>query len=331
MAAAGIAFVLGAAVSLATSWILVSRLERVGERFGLSEALLGIVAALAADAPEITAAVSALLQHQRAIGAGVVIGSNVFNLAALLGLSAVISGYLALHRRVILLGGAVGLWVALCALAGSTGIVPLDAALAFAAIVFVAYLVAMGAPRQSLDRLPIPRPWSTWMRSAIDEEEQELEVAIRPPRGRPMDALVAIGALVVVIIASVAMERGATSLGRSLHVADAIIGGVVLAAVTSLPNAVAAIHLASRGRGAAAFSTALNSNNINVVAGLLIPGVLLGLAPGSPAGNITVGWYLGLTLLVLVLAYVGRGLSRVSGWLVVAGYATFVGVLIAVS
>ena len=83
---AGLAFVLGACVSLSTSWILASRLERVGERLGLSEALLGMVAALAADAPEITASVTALVHHQSSVGAGVVLGSNVFNLAALLGL-----------------------------------------------------------------------------------------------------------------------------------------------------------------------------------------------------------------------------------------------------
>jgi cation:H+ antiporter len=81
-----VAFVIGAAVSLGTSWVLVVRLERVGERLGLSEALLGMIAALAADAPEITASVTALVHHQRTVSAGVVIGSNVFNLAALLGL-----------------------------------------------------------------------------------------------------------------------------------------------------------------------------------------------------------------------------------------------------
>jgi len=46
-------FVVGVVVSLGSSWLLVSRLERLGERAGLSEALLGMVAALAADAPEI--------------------------------------------------------------------------------------------------------------------------------------------------------------------------------------------------------------------------------------------------------------------------------------
>ena len=41
-ALAAAAFLAGAMISLATSWLLVSRLERVGERLGLSEALLGL-------------------------------------------------------------------------------------------------------------------------------------------------------------------------------------------------------------------------------------------------------------------------------------------------
>jgi hypothetical protein len=47
------AFAAGAVVSVPMSWLLVSRLERIGERLSLSEALLGLVAALAADAPEV--------------------------------------------------------------------------------------------------------------------------------------------------------------------------------------------------------------------------------------------------------------------------------------
>ena len=108
-----VAFVVGAVISLAMSWVLVSRLERIGERLGLSEALLGLLGALAADTPEITAAVTALSHHQRTVGAGVVIGSNVFNLTALLGLGAIVAGRIGLHRKVVVLGGFVALWVAL--------------------------------------------------------------------------------------------------------------------------------------------------------------------------------------------------------------------------
>ena len=105
------AFIIGAIASLGTSWVLVSRLERVGERLGLSEGLLGMVAALAADSPEITAAITALVHHQTAIGAGVVLGSNVFNLAALLGLAAVIEGRITLHRKVVAFSGAVAMLI----------------------------------------------------------------------------------------------------------------------------------------------------------------------------------------------------------------------------
>src|SRR5260221_13438825 len=93
------AFLAGTVVSLLTSFLLVSRLERFGERLGFSEALLGIVAALAADAPEVTAAVTAVAHHQQRVGAGVILGSNVFNLAALLGLGAVVAGRVRPYRQ----------------------------------------------------------------------------------------------------------------------------------------------------------------------------------------------------------------------------------------
>jgi cation:H+ antiporter len=324
LALAFIAFVAGAITSLATSWVLVTRLERVGERFGLSEALLGVVAAFAADTPEITSSISAISQHQRAIGAGVVIGSNVFNLAALLGLGALVSGFIAFHRRVVVLGGFVALWVAAWCLFASTGVFSASVCLGFAGVVLVTYFLILGMRHGNLARLPLPKAFTSWLALAVDEEEVCLEDAIRPSRGRPIDTILAVVALIIVVLASIAMERGASKLGHHFHVADAVVGGIILAAVTSLPNAVAAVHLARRGRGAAALSTALTSNNLNVVAGLLIPGAFVGLAAPSFTGNLTAASYLVLTVLVLIVAYVYRGLSRRSGWAIVAGYVAFV-------
>ena len=56
-------------------------------------------------------------------------------------------------------------------------------------------------------------------------------------------------------------------------------------------------------------STALNSNAINVVAGLLIPACLAGLGPASGQGTLVAAWYAGLTVLALALA-VGIVYSR---------------------
>ena len=78
-----------------------------------------------------------------------------------------------------------------------------------------------------------------------------------------------------------------------------------------------------RGRGQATLSIATNSNAINVVAGLLVPGIVVGL--GAPSGQTTfvAVWYLGLTVLALLGAYLGRGLSRGYGVLIICAYVAF--------
>ncbi len=110
------------------------------------------MAALAADAPEVTAAITARAGHQQRLGAGVVIGSNVFNLAALLGLGAVVAGRIRLHRRVVVLGGAVAMWVAVVCLV----VVPPVAGLVAASGAVAAYAVVLGRGEQGLGRLRLP-------------------------------------------------------------------------------------------------------------------------------------------------------------------------------
>jgi cation:H+ antiporter len=322
------AFPAGALVSLATSWVLVSRLERVGERLGLSEALLGLVAALAADAPEVTAAIAAMAGHQQRLGAGVVIGSNVFNLAALLGLGAVVAGRIGLHRKVVILGGAVAAGVAAVCLAVVLGLAP-AAGLALALAVVAAYAVLLGAGGRSLGRLPLSRTWIGWLRSAVAEEELELGPGIRPQPGRRRDVVIAAVSLLVVVAASITMERAASALGTRFAVPEIVTGGLVLAAVTSLPNAVAAVYLAGRGRGAATLSTALNSNTLNVAIGLLIPATVIGLGRPTSQTVLIAAWYVGLTTAVLALTYHDHGLHRPVGAAVIAAYLVFAGSLLA--
>lgn len=324
-------FFAGAFVSLASSWVVVSRIERVGSRLGATEALLGLVSALAANAPEITSSVSALLQHRGAVSAGVVIGSNVFNLAALLGLGSVVAGVIALHRRVVLYQGAVAVWVAIACVLTVAGLLSVAIGLLLVLVVLVPYALLAAVDGSSWWRRPNPSPVRRWLTRAIAEEELDLSATIHPRRGRPRDALVGVGALIVVVAASVVMERAATRLGVRLAVPGVIVGGVVLAAVTSLPNAVAAIYWARRGRGVAMLSTALNSNALNVAAGLLLPAVILGVGHGSSAETLMGAWYAGLTVVVLVVAYAQRSLRRPMGWLVVAAYVAFAAVLTAVS
>jgi cation:H+ antiporter len=321
-------FVLSAIISLTASTLLVTRLERLGERLGVSEALLGLIAALAADGPEITSAITAIAHGNGTIGVGVTLGSNVFNLAALLGLSALIAGRIALHRRSILLEGSVGLWISLVGLAVVVGLLGAVFGLALALLAFVPYLAYSAVPAARRPRINLPGSWSIWLAGALAEEELELEVAIRARPGDARDALVAGASLVAVVLASVVMEESATDFGPQAGLVPIVIGGLILAAVTSLPNAVAAIYLASRGRGAAVLSTAFNSNAINVIVGLLIPALILGLGGPSDEATFVALFYVGLTALAIALALRGKGLDRRSGSIVIAGYLVFAAVLV---
>jgi cation:H+ antiporter len=322
-----LAFAAGAVVSLGTSTVLVSRIERVAERLGLSEALLGIVAALAADSPEITSAISAIASHQVLVGAGVVLGSCVFNLAAL-GLGAVAGGFIPLHRRVIVLGGTISIWVSLAGLGAATHALGPAAALGAAVIVLVAYILVSGTAHAGLTW--VPKQGRAWLVSAVTEEEEELSEVIRPEPGSAADGVAAGLALLIVIGASVVMERAASSIGHRLGVSEIVVGALVLAGVTSIPNAVASTYLARKGRGAAALSTTFNSNNFNIVIGLLLPAAIVGLGARSDQSILVAAWCLAMTALAMSVAYRAGGLRRRAGLLLVASYAGFVVAVVAV-
>src|SRR4029077_4719602 len=97
----------------------------------------------------------------------------------------------------------------------------------------------------------LPARWTRWLVAAVHEEEDELAEAVRPRRGTWRDAIAAAGALLAVVTASTIMEVAATAAGHRYGVADIVTGGLVLAVVTSLPNAVAAVDLTRPGAGAA--------------------------------------------------------------------------------
>ena len=188
------------------------------------------------------------------------------------------AGRIGLHRRVVLLAGSVATWVSVVCLGSIAGTLSPWAGLVACCRRIRPLRGGAGGVPAPTHVAPAPLAVVRVAVAAVDEEELELDEAIRPDRGRPVDAVVAVVALVVVVVASVVMERAATTLGARFSIPSIVIGGIVLAAVTSLPNAVAAVYLAAKGRGAAVLSTALNSNSLNVVLGLLLPAVVLGIA-----------------------------------------------------
>jgi cation:H+ antiporter len=324
------AFLASAVVSLLAGDQLVKALERVGADLGTPQVLLGLVAAIAADGPELTSTVTALLSGQHVLGLGVLFGSNVFNIAALLGLGPFLANRVSFHRRVVVLEGTAAIGVAIAGVASVTGGLAPVPALLLTLVFFVPYVVVAAAPT---DRLPLASGAKRWLAEALREEVEETKDAYRPFwRAKTRLAAATAGIAVIVVIgASILLEHSASVAGVALGVPEIVMGAVVLAGVTSLPNAVAAVYLARAGKGPATLSVAMNSNTINVVGGLALPAVFAGVVVAHLGGGTVFAGasYLTMTALVIGLAYRGGGLGRGAGSLLIGAYAVFLGVLIA--
>src|SRR5438552_6568086 len=106
-------FLASLAVTLAAARLFARRLDRLGVRFGFPEALIGLLTAVAADGPEVSSALFALTKGAHSVSVGVLVGSNAFNLAAMIGLSGVLAGSVRLPRATLLLEGVAGAAVTL--------------------------------------------------------------------------------------------------------------------------------------------------------------------------------------------------------------------------
>ena len=284
-----------------SSAVLSHRLDQVGTHLGLSEGLLGLVTALGADSPEIATAVTALASGQHDMGSGVIFGSNIFNLAALFGLTALVAGRIACVRATLLLNAGVAVAVtAVLAWQKLTDGSPLIAGALLALIVLPYIAVSALKPSQLCQRF-IPGPVTRWLQAAVYDAQVDSGDERFPTPPSWADSLAIIPLLAMVVVSSIGMVRAATVLGAASGVSDVVLGTLVLATLTGIPNAVAAVRLARQGRGSAVVSETFNSNSLNLIAGAYLPTLFVTMGPLSGSSRLVLWWLLGGTLLASVL------------------------------
>jgi cation:H+ antiporter len=302
VALAAIGFVLSAAVTLWAAAIFAKHLDSVAIRLGMADALLGLLTALAADGPEVASAVTALVRGEHQVGVGVVVGSNAFNLAAMIGGGAIAAGRIRARPASLRLE-AVMAAAALAAAGGVvTGVVGPWPALAALTCVLVPYVWLVARSDDDAGHPAHPR-----------EADHPLARAL---------AVMAAG-LIGIVVGSVVMVDTALVVADHVGVSRAFVGIVVLGVLTSLPNAYTAIRLARMQRGDATVSETMNSNTINLVAGVLIPAVVLGAGAVASGGGTLAGVAV-MTAVTLAFLVPRRGIGAGGGAVLIALYAVFV-------
>jgi cation:H+ antiporter len=315
-------FVASIALMLGASSVFAGRLDHIGLRLGMPETILGLLTALATDAPEISSALSALFQHEHAVAVGVVVGSNAFNIAAMLGVSAILAKRVRARHETLELEGFVALWmvgVACALVAGGFGGTVAGILVALVALPYTFLLVA--GPRR-LRRLPLGIGSSRFIQRSFGEQHRP-ERSLDSHREIARLGLIILVALCVIVAGSVAAVRSVLDLAHAWSVPDVFVGVVVLSILTSLPEAWTGIRFGLQGRGSALMSDTLNSNSINIVAGIALPAAVGTFAAFSHLAVFDLAWLFVMTAAALLLFGRRGGAGRSAGVFVIALYVVF--------
>ncbi len=290
--------------------VLVRNAAQLGLRLGMSPLIVGLtVVAFGTSSPELAVSVGAALDDLGDVAVGNIVGSNICNIALILGLCACIRP-ISVHMQLLRFDVPVAIGVAVVAL-----VVLADAALGrIEGVILVAGLVIYVAVLLVLARRE-PAP-------VADEFAAE-----QPDRARALPLLAAgiVAGLALLVWGGDWFVAGASDLARGLGVDEALIALTIVAIGTSTPELATSLIATLRRHGDMAVGNIVGSNIFNVL-GILGAAALVRplAAPGILASDL---WtMLGVTLLLLPLAWTGRHIVRWEGAVLLALYAGYVAV-----
>ncbi len=163
-------FLLSIVVVTLASLLLYHAIVRVGSYFHCSDRFLGLLAALAADSAEIASSFTAFHFNQQDLGFGIILGSNIFNLAALLGLSALLTGTLRFNHKEMLFNGTISsLTTVICALLILGWILPWLATL-LCVVILVPYFILLSSPLKAIETWNIPPAGKRFLAEALKDD-----------------------------------------------------------------------------------------------------------------------------------------------------------------
>jgi len=279
----------------------------IGIKLGITPVMVGlIIVAFGTSAPELAVSLRAATSGYGGMAIGNVVGSNICNIALILGLTALIrpptiQAQLIRFDVPVMIGSSALLILLLIDGALSR----LDGAILIAALlVYLAVAVKKARDEQRAVR-------------------REMRAALRPPTGYTRKrALLLVAGLALLVGGGELFVRGAVGIASALDVPTSIIGLSIVALGTSLPELATSLVAAVRGHGDIAAGNVIGSNIFNVLA---IIGITASITPLTRE-DVTLadlGVMLGVMLTALPLMFTQTRIQRWEGALLVAIYVGY--------
>jgi cation:H+ antiporter len=298
MTTAFLSIVFGLALLVWSADRFVEGAASTARHFGMPPLLIGmVIVGFGTSAPEMVVSAISASQGNPGIALGNAYGSNITNIALILGLTALISP-IAVHSQVLRkeLPILTGITVLAAWQLWDGEITRLDA------MVLLGVFAGLMA-------------WTIWqgMRKKTDalgsEMEQELAVHAMPLRRAV--AWLAVG-LILLIVSSRILVWGAVEIAHGFGVSDLIIGLTIVAVGTSLPELASSIIAARKGEHDIALGNILGSNLFNTLAVVGIAGTIHPLRVGPEVFSRDMMVMAVLTVSLFIIGFGFRGPGRIN-------------------
>lgn len=307
-------FVLGLVALVAGAELLVRGASKLALSFGISPLVVGLtVVAFGTSAPEMAVSVQAALSGQVDIALGNVVGSNIFNVLFILGLSALIIPLLVARQLIrqevpIMIGASLLLF----ALAWDGGISRYDAALMFGLL--LAYTVFL--------------IWQSRRESKALAAESTAEAASGKSGWNShwgVQVLLIAAGLALLVLGADWLVTAAITFAKQFGVSELVIGLTIVAAGTSMPEVATSIVAALRGERDIAVGNVVGSNTFNILGVLGLSGMVSpeGLSVAQSLLSFDIPVMIAVALACLPVFFTGNLIARWEGGVFLAYYAAY--------
>ncbi len=289
--------------------------------FGVSPLIIGLtIVGFGTSAPEMIVSGVAAYEGTPNLAVGNALGSNITNIALVLGVTALVTP-LMVHSRILKREYPIMFSIMLLALAllWDGELSHLDGVILLSGMLFlIIFITFMGIKEKQQTH------------SSTDPLEEEFSEEIPKDMSTGMAFLWLFIGLVVLLISSRMLIWGAVNIAHNFGVSDLVIGLTIVAIGTSLPELAASITSALKGEHEIAIGNVIGSNMFNLLGVLGIPGVMTGaiLDPNVLSRDYPV--MIGLSILLFLFAYGFKGqgkVNRLEGGILLSCYIAYMFVI----
>ena len=301
--------------------LLVRGASKLALSFGISPLVVGLtIVAFGTSAPEVAVSVGAVLDGKTDIAIGNVVGSNIFNVLFILGVSALITPLVVniqlIRQEVPIMIGASLLLLAL-GLDGKLSF--LDGGILFGLLIAYTVFLIVQSRKETKG---VHNEYAAQVKPAVSGGwDSKLPVQL---------VLIVVG-LAFLVIGSEWLVNASVTFAKALGVSDLVIGLTIVAAGTSMPEVATSVMAAIKGERDIAVGNVVGSSTFNILGCLGLSGLVsgdLGLAVPTAILNFDIWVLIAVSLACLPVFMTGREIARWEGGVFLLYYAAYVTYLI---